>query len=140
MTSLTLPGRLESLDQVAEFVQAAAQEAKLPAPAAYRLQLAVDEVATNVVTHAYGEKGIEGEIHLRCECDAATLTIHVEDTGEPYDPTTRPEPTNLDRPLEEREIGGLGLFLARRSVDELRYERRGDRNRMTFVVRLPASP
>ncbi len=140
MTSLTLPGRLESLDQVAEFVQTAAQEAQLPAPAAYRLQLAVDEVATNVVTHAYREKGLDGELHLLCERDATALTIHVEDTGEPYDPTTRPEPTDLDRPLEEREIGGLGLFLARRSVDELRYERRGDRNRMTFVVRLPTSP
>lgn len=139
MTPLDLPGRLESLDQVAEFVQAAATEAGLDAKTAYRLQLAVDEVATNVVTHAYQEKGIAGQLHLSTEIDAAALRLHLEDTGEPYDPTTRPDPTNLDRPLEEREIGGLGLFLARRSVDELRYERRGDRNRMTFVLHRAAA-
>jgi anti-sigma regulatory factor (Ser/Thr protein kinase) len=139
MTALTLPGRLESLDQVAEFVQAAAHEAHLDTKAAYRLQLAVDEVATNVVTHAYQEKGLEGQLYLTAEIDEHALRIHIEDTGQPYDPTTRPDPTNLDQPLEDREIGGLGLFLARRSVDELRYERRGDRNRITCLIRRPAS-
>ncbi len=139
MTTLTLPGILDSLDEVAAFVQAAAREANFDAKTAYRLQLAVDEVATNVVVHAYQEKGLDGQLYLAAECDEHALRIHLEDTGEPYDPTTRPDPTNLDQPLEEREIGGLGLFLARRSVDDLRYERRGDRNRMTFVVNRPAA-
>ncbi len=139
MTALILPGRLESLDQVAEFVQTAAQEAQLDNKVAYRLQLAVDEVATNVVTHAYEERGLTGQLYLTAEIDAHALRIHIEDTGEPYDPTTRPDPTNLDQPLEEREIGGLGLFLARRSVDELLYERRGDRNRITCLVHRPTA-
>ena len=139
MTPLVLPGRLDSLEQVAEFVQAAAREAQLDGKTAYRLQLAVDEVATNIVVHAYEEKGRTGELHLGAAIDASELRLHLEDTGEAYDPTARPDPTNLDQPLEEREIGGLGLFLARRSVDELLYERRGDRNRMTFVIRRPVS-
>lgn len=138
MSPLVLPGRLESLEQVAEFVHAAAREAQLADKVANRLQLAVDEVATNVVMHAYQEKGRDGELYLAADIDAGALRLHVEDTGEAYDPTTRPDPTNLDAPLEEREIGGLGLFLARRSVDELLYSRRGDRNRMTFVVNRPA--
>ncbi len=138
MTPLILPGELGSLDRVADYIRAAAVEAGLDARVIARLQLAVDEAATNSVTHAYAEQGIQGQLYLAAELDAHELRIHLEDTGAAYDPTRRPDPTDLDKPLEERRIGGLGIFLARRNVDALRYERRGDRNRLTFVVRRPA--
>ncbi|MFA5262408.1 MAG: anti-sigma regulatory factor [Opitutaceae bacterium] len=140
MKPLVLPGRLESLDQVADYIHAAATEAGFDKKIAYKLHLAVDEVATNIVTHAYQEKGIDGEIYLNAVIDDKDLTLHVEDTGEAYDPTTREAPADLDKPLEERGVGGLGIFLAKRSVDSLHYERRGDRNRMTFVLHRNPTP
>jgi len=140
MSELILPGTLDSLEQVADFIHAEAAAAGFDKKAAYRMHLAVDEVATNVVTHAYEEKGVEGNLYLFSEHDASGLTIHLEDTGEPYDPTQRGDPDDLNKPLEERGIGGLGIFLARKNVDTLRYERRGDRNRMSFFMKSAVTP
>lgn len=139
MKPLVLPGRLDALEQVADYVHAAAAEAGFDQKTAYRLHLAVDEVATNTVTHAYEEKGIEGNLYLEAEITAQELRLHLEDDGIAYDPTQKSDPSDLDRPLEERKVGGLGIFLAKRNVDALLYERRGARNRMTFVLRRTAS-
>ncbi len=134
MERLSVPGTLDSLELVGKYVMEVASEAGLDRKAAYRLRLAVDELATNVVTHGYEEAGLEGTIDLWAEIDDEHLTICMEDTGSPYDPTKTPTPDNLDDPLEERGVGGLGVFLAMRGVDDLRYERIGDHNRITFVV------
>jgi serine/threonine-protein kinase RsbW len=134
MHPVVLPGTLEALEPLAEFVHAAAAEAGFDRRIAARLHLAVDEVATNTITHGYQERGLSGQLYLSAEIDAETLRLHLEDTGPAYDPTQRETPKDLDRPLEERGVGGLGIFLAKRNVDAFLYERRGDRNRVTFVL------
>lgn len=141
MEPLTVPGTLGSLAAIAEFVLAAAAEAGLDKKASYRLRLAVDEIATNIVTHGYAEAGLEGKVDLRADMDEQTLTISVEDTGAAYDPQQSETPGDLDLPLEERQVGGLGMFLAIQSVDRFLYERVEDRNRHTFVMnRIAVSP
>lgn len=138
MKTLVLPGTLDALEPLGDFILAAAAEAGFDKKVAYRLHLAVDEVATNSITHAYAEKGIEGELTLISELTPESLSIHLEDTGEPYDPTSKEDPGDLDKPLEEKGIGGLGIFLAKKSVDEFLYLRRDNRNRVTFVLNRPA--
>jgi anti-sigma regulatory factor (Ser/Thr protein kinase) len=133
MEQLTVPGTLESLEIIREYVKTAAAIAGLDRKATYRLVVAVDEVASNIVTHGYAEVGLAGMVNVWAEINEPVLTIYVEDTGEAYDPSSRPA-DDFDLLLEEREIGGLGLFLANRNVDEFRYKRFGDRNRHTFVV------
>jgi serine/threonine-protein kinase RsbW len=137
MQPVQLEGKLASLEAAGDYVHAAAAEAGLDKKAAYKLHLAVDEVATNTIMHAYEERGIQGRLHLTAEIDPGALRIHLEDTGVPYDPTQKEAPADLDKPLEERGIGGLGIFLAKRNVDAFLYERRGDRNRVTFVLNRP---
>jgi anti-sigma regulatory factor (Ser/Thr protein kinase) len=112
-TTLVLPGTLDALEPLGDFVRAAAGAAGFDSTVAGRLHLAVDEVATNVITHAYEERGLKGELCLIAETDPAALRIHLEDTGVPYDPTQQE------------------AFL---------YERRGDRNRVTFVLNRPPAP
>ncbi len=133
MEQLTVPGTVESLEDIREYVKTAAAIAGLDRKAAYRLVVAVDEVASNIMTHGYAEVGLAGMVDVWAEIDEQVLTIYMEDTGVAYDPSPQ-SPDDFDLPLEEREIGGLGLFLANRNVDEFRYERLGDRNRHTFVV------
>lgn len=140
MEPLTVPGTLDSLGAIAEYVMAAAAAAGLDKKASYRLRLAVDEIATNVVTHGYAEAGLEGVLDLRADIDENALTISIEDTGVAYDPRQSEAPVGLDLPLEQRPMGGLGVFLAFRGVDELLYERVGDRNRHTFIVNRTADP
>jgi anti-sigma regulatory factor (Ser/Thr protein kinase) len=131
---LTLPGTLDALPPAMELAEHGAEEAGLSPKAAYGLQLAVDELVTNVALHAYEERGLTGEIGLRLEITPESLTFAIEDTGEPYDPRTRDVP-DLDKPLEDRQVGGLGIFLAMKSVDEFRYERDGNKNRNILIVR-----
>jgi anti-sigma regulatory factor (Ser/Thr protein kinase) len=133
MEPLTVPGTLDSLGPVADYVKMAAAEAGLDKKASYRLRLAVDEIATNIVTHGYAEAGREGNLTLQADIDRKVLTISIEDTGVAYEPQIQP-PDGLDSPLEERQIGGLGVYLAIQNVDKFHYERAGGRNRHTFIV------
>ncbi|MBL8795361.1 MAG: ATP-binding protein [Planctomycetia bacterium] len=135
MEPLQVIGAFERLAELRDYVERAAATAGLDRKASYRLCLAVDELATNAMTH--GRPSPEHEIQLRLHAilEPATLRIVLEDTGKPYDPRQTPVPTNLNLPLEEREPGGLGVFFALQSADEFQYERAGDWNRNVLVVR-----
>lgn len=140
MEPFTVPGTLDSLASIRDYVAAAATEAGLDERAAYRLRLAVDEIATNIITHGYMEAALEGVVDLRTDIGKNALTIVVEDTGVAYDPHQYRPPDDTGLPLEQHQIGGWGVFLALQNVDDLRYERVGDRNLHTFVVKRIANP
>ena len=134
MESLTVPGKLDSLRTIAEYVMNASKTAGLEKKAAYNLRLAVDEIATNIIIHGYEEAGCEGNVALQADLNEKSLKITLEDTGVRYDPTKKEPQNDLDLPLEERQIGGLGVYLAIQGVDQFSYERVGDRNLNIFVV------
>ena len=134
MESLIVTGKLESLEKISQYVLSVAQKAELSKKDTYRLRLAVDEIATNIILHGYEEAGIEGEIICKSTIDEQAITIYLEDTGVEYDSTLQEQPNNLDTPLEQREIGGLGIYLAINGVDIFKYERIGNFNRNTFAI------
>lgn len=111
-----------------------AQQAELDRKTTYRLQSAVDEIATNIIMYGYQSLGIQGDITLNSQLDAQTLTISIEDTGLAYDPTLHQQPTDLNKPLEERNIGGLGIYLALQAVDRFFYRQTSDRNQSILIV------
>jgi serine/threonine-protein kinase RsbW len=139
MHPATVPTTLDSLPAITEYVMAAAASAGLDKRASYRLRLAVDEIATNIIVHGYAEAGLQGALELRADIDERALTICIEDSGLAYDPRQAPVPDTA-LPLEQRPIGGLGVYLAIRSVDEFLYDRVGDRNRTIFKMHLPSKP
>lgn len=131
---------LDALSSIGAFVLSAAEKAGLDKRAAYRLRLAVDEIATNVVVHGRpAEKGYSPEMVLTTEMDDRSLTVTLEDAGPAFNPLEREDPDHIDNPMHERPIGGLGVFLAIRGVDQFRYERTGNANRNVFVVLRPAA-
>ncbi|NES83505.1 MAG: anti-sigma regulatory factor [Moorea sp. SIO2B7] len=134
MESLTVPGNLDYLEAIASYVINAAKEAGLDKKATYRLRLAVDEIATNIIMYGYKQANIEGKIDLETKLEPQYLAICLEDTGVFYDPTKHEVPKDLDLPLEERTLGGQGIYLVIQSVDKLTYERVQNRNRTTFIV------
>jgi serine/threonine-protein kinase RsbW len=134
MERLTVPGTLESLETVADYVAEAAAAAGLDEETSYRLRLAVDEIVTNVVLHGYGDTGNKGMLELQAGIEEKSLTIFIEDTGLTYNPQQYRRPEGLDLPIDQRQVGGLGVYLAMRSVDKFLYERVGDRNRHTLIV------
>lgn len=136
MESIIVSGSLESLEQISSYIITAAKKANLDKKATYKLRLAVDEIATNIVIHGYEEAGIQGNIRCQAELKDKTLTIYLEDTGAEYDSTQKNQPDDLYKPLEERHIGGLGIYLAINGVDKYIYERLGNVNRNIFTVNL----
>ncbi len=140
MEPLSVPGTLDSLSAVADYVKAAAAIAGLDKGTTYRLRLAVDEIVTNIVTHGYAEAGLQGTVDLRAEIDEGALTISVEDTGVAFDPRQLGAPGGLDLPLEQRNSGGLGVYLVIQNVDRFLYERVGGRNRNIFIMDRPVAP
>jgi serine/threonine-protein kinase RsbW len=134
MNTLKVAGNLESLEAIARYINDAASKAGLDKKAAYRLRSAVDEIATNIIMYGYQALGIQGDITLNIQIDDRTLTVSMEDTGAVYDPTLHQQPEDLKKPLEERNIGGLGIYLAIQGVDRFLYERKSDRNQNIFVV------
>jgi len=136
MESLTVSGTLDSLGAIAKYVIKAAESAGLDKKAVYKLRLAVDEIATNIILHGYEEAGLEGNIDISGTLQESALTICLEDTGARYDPHDKVtvQAEELNKPLEDRPIGGLGVYLAIQGVDKYYYERVGDKNRNIFVV------
>lgn len=137
MKPLTVQGDLTSIDQLAEYVATAATLAGLDQRAAYCLRLAVDEIATNIITHGYQDAGLTGDLTVTADFRSDRLIIQLEDNGAIYDPRQTPPPDNLDQPLNERKAGHLGIFLAMWGIDGFTYERIHDHNRSTFVMQRP---
>jgi serine/threonine-protein kinase RsbW len=141
MEPLTVEARLEALSPIGAYVRDAAAQAGIESRAAYRLRLAVDEVATNVIVHGRPlEHSGDDKIVLKAEIDERALTVTIEDAGPPFNPTEHQwDAASLNKPMDERPIGGLGVFLAIKGVDQYQYERVGVRNRSTFVVHRDAA-
>jgi anti-sigma regulatory factor (Ser/Thr protein kinase) len=133
---LSVGASLESLASIGAFVLHAARNAGLNQRATYRLRLAVDEMATNVIVHGGPLKPCEvRELRIVSALDEHALTITLEDQGPEFNPLTYTmADDHVNKPTEQRSIGGLGVFLALRSVDRFHYERKGDRNRCIFIV------
>jgi anti-sigma regulatory factor (Ser/Thr protein kinase) len=134
MDSLTVPGNLDSLGAIASYVAEVSAAAGLDKKATYKLRLAVDEIATNIIVYGYEEAGIAGDVNLHAKIDDKSLTLSLEDTGIAFDPTQKALTQDLNQPLEMRPIGGLGIYLAIDGVDQFQYERIGECNRNILVV------
>jgi len=138
MDAVTLPGTLDALSPIRDYVKEAAASAGLDHTATYNLLLAVDEIATNVILHGYEEAGLQGNISVAATRQDDSLVIHLSDNGKSYDPQLHQEPDDegLFKELSDRPIGGLGIMLAKDGVDDLQYESTEQGNVHRFVVRL----
>jgi anti-sigma regulatory factor (Ser/Thr protein kinase) len=133
MRTAIFPAKYEALDAMREFVCQAAEDAGMNASDSYKVQLAVDEACSNIIEHACdGECGEDIEITSTALDDR--LTVMIRDHGEPFDPDTVPMP-DLDADLKDRPIGGLGIFLMKRLMDEIRYEILGGAGNVLTLVK-----
>jgi anti-sigma regulatory factor (Ser/Thr protein kinase) len=131
--SLVLVNRRVEIERLAEHVESFGNAHHLPADDIHDVNLVLDEIVINIIKHGYDDDR-EHEIHVRLEIEAGEVTITVEDDGRPFNPLDAPAP-NLDLPIEERPIGGLGIHIVRSLVDRIEYERAEGRNRLTLRKR-----
>ncbi|MFG2619581.1 ATP-binding protein [Streptomyces sp. NPDC048507] len=131
--ALEVPATLGALGEIAAFVLLLAGRAGLGKGAAYRIRLAVDELATNIVMHGY--RGGDGRITVRGRSGPDGVRIVIEDSAPAFDPVEGRLPCDPGVPPERRRVGGLGIHLALTSVDAYAYAYRDGRNISTLTVR-----
>jgi serine/threonine-protein kinase RsbW len=132
MKTIQFAAKFEHLDEIREYVGEVAREGGFSDKDVYNIQLATDEAASNIIEHAY-EKINDGILELSCDMHDDRITIVLIDHGESFDPSEIPLP-DLKADLSKRKIGGLGIFLMRKLMDEVQYEvnsRRGNILTMT---------
>lgn len=131
---LRIANRLDELERVAHEVERLGTRLALPRQVIVDVQIAVDEVLTNVISYAYADTA-DHLILLRMTATDAALVIEITDDGRPFDPSLV-TPPDVATPLPERSIGGLGLHLVRKVMDDLAYRRQHDRNILTMTKRI----
>ena len=134
MQTVQFAAKFEFLDEIREYVGNIARESGFGKKDIYNIQLATDEAASNIIEHAY-ENISDGVLELSCSVQDNTIKIILTDHGEPFDPSEIPLP-DLKADLSDRKIGGLGIFLMRKLMDEVHYESRPDKsNKLTMIKR-----
>ena len=134
--TLRLPAVLENVPVVMDRIIEAAARVGLDESTLQQIRLVVDEACANVVTHAY--EGMEpGDMEITCAHSSQACMIQVRDWGQGFALECVPIP-DLDCSLDERNLGGLGLFLIRHFMDRVEYSRDAKSgNVLTMIKKLP---
>ena len=136
--TLVVPAKVEELDHVNEFIHTELNRRLCPNRAQKQLDIAVEELFVNVARYAYPEATDEDpgtvRISYTYSSEPPSVTIGIADDGIPYDPLAKPDAATPDD-IMDVPIGGLGILMAKRSVDEMTYERVGGSNIVHIVKR-----
>ncbi len=136
MLKLTIHNDLSEMAALEPFVDQMTEEYGLDMAFSFQLHLALDEAVSNVVNYAYGEQQgmpITIEAEKSTDNDRCSLVICIIDNGTEFNPLEEAPEVDVTLSAEERQIGGLGIFLIRQVMDEVRYERLSDQNRLTMI-------
>lgn len=132
MLEKTYAATLEILPEMIGFVTETARSMGVHPKRVMHLELAMEEAVANICSYAYAVP--PGEVTIRIERDNEVVRIELMDAGIPFDPLGLEEP-DIKSEIENRDVGGLGIFLMRRMLDEMRYSRQDGQNILTLAVR-----
>lgn len=125
-TRIHFPAKLEQLPQMLEWIRDHLIQAKIGSDVVGKMELASEEALANIIQHGYPEK--KGQIELQFHHLPGSVELVFMDQGPPFNPLESAPTPDLEKSLEEREVGGLGVFLMRKVVDDIRYSRENDTN------------
>ena len=135
MKELTIEAEIENLDKVIGFVDEQLEALECPMKAQMQIDVAVEEIFVNIASYAYVPGKGSATICVAWEEDPKTVSITFIDRGVPYDPLKKEDP-DVSLPAAERAIGGLGIFMVKKSMDEMTYEYRDGQNVLCIRKRL----
>ena len=130
MKELEIAADINNLDEVLAFIDADLEENDCPPKTQMQLDVAIEELFVNIAHYSGSEKAI-----IQTEINSEIASITFIDSGVYYDPLAKPDP-DVTLSAEEREIGGLGIYLVKKSMDSINYERKDDKNILTITKRL----
>ncbi len=135
MNTLRINASLDMLSAAMDFIKTSVDNISCPKDACSDILTACEEVIVNIISYAYpsGHQGLI-EISVR-STPGVFVEITISDFGKPFDPLSIPDP-DIGKPIEERQIGGLGIFLVKNMMDDLKYTRDRGINMLRLLKRL----
>lgn len=135
MKELTIEATIENIATVTDFVDEQLEQLDCPQKAQMQVNIAIDELFGNIAHYAYNPE--TGRVTVRVEVaeDPLSVIITFIDNGVPYDPLAKEDP-DITRTCEEREIGGLGIYMVKKTMDEITYEYKEGQNILKIKKRI----
>lgn len=131
MKELTLMATVENIAVVTDFVNEQLEAVDCPPKAQIQIDIAIDEIFGNIAHYAYHPQAGEATVRVEILGDPGAAVLTFMDRGIPYDPLKNQDP-NTGLSAEERDIGGLGIFMVKKTMDEMRYEYKDGQNILTI--------
>ena len=135
MKEQTFDAVIPNLMEVTLFIDEWLESLDCGMKAQTQIDLAVDELFTNIASYAYAPGSGEATIQLNFDEASRVASVTFIDSGVPYDPLQKPDP-DVTLSAEEREIGGLGIYMAKKATDKMEYRRENDRNILTIYKKI----
>ena len=135
MTNKRFPAKTEALNEVLGFVEETLEGFGCSIKIQTAICVAIEEVFVNVAHYAYPESAGDMTLSIGCDDASRTITFRMTDQGIPFDPLQKPDP-DITLSAEEREIGGLGIFIARKTMDTLHYAYENGKNILTMMKKI----
>ena len=127
MKKMTIEATLEQIKPVTDFINAQLKELGCSRRIRIQVDVAVDEIFGNIARYAYNPDTGPATVRVEVDPDPMSVLITFIDHGKPYDPLSNKAP-DITAPVEDRPIGGLGIFLVRKTMDDVSYEYRNGQN------------
>lgn len=138
MKEITLEATVENINRVTDFVDEFLDELSCPVKTKMQIDIAIDELFGNIAYYAYGEQTGEATVRIEwCE-PSETVVISFLDHGTPFNPLEKENP-DITLSAEERSIGGLGIYMVRKNMDEVSYEFADGQNRLQIKKKIMKS-
>ena len=135
MINKIFPAKVEALSDVLGFVDETLESYGCPMKIQTAVCVAIEEVFVNVAHYAYGDGEGDMALGIGFEEDTRTITFRMTDKGVPFDPLKKPDP-DITLSAEDREIGGLGIFIAKKTMDTLNYAYENGENVLTMIKKI----
>ena len=135
MQELSLEAAVANISTVTDFVNAILEELDCPMKAQLQIDVAIDELFSNIAQYAYAPGTGPATVRVETEEDPRAVILTFIDRGTPFDPLAAEDP-DITAPAEERSIGGLGVFRVKKTMDDVHYERRDGQNILRIRKRI----
>lgn len=139
MNELNLKAIIENLNEAIAFVDRKLEEVECPMKAQMQIDVAVEELFVNIAHYAYSPDIGEVTIRVEVQEEPPVVSVTFLDNGAPFDPLAKEDP-DVTLPSEERPIGGLGIYMVKKSMDDIVYEYKDGQNILTIKKKIEKKP
>ena len=135
MKEMTIAAAVENIDVVTDFVSEQLEAFDCPMKAQMQISIAIDELFGNIAHYAYGDSEGDMRLGIGFDKDTNAITFRMADRGIPFDPLKKPDP-DITLSAEDREIGGLGIFITKKTMDCVTYAYENGENILTMIKKI----